>query len=158
MSDHEQEEDSRSAESSHSVPWNRNPSMDSGYSNLNNVAIQRATRGYPSSPLGQERAHTLTLPPSAKSSSNGHSRSRHERQSSDRHRDRSGHRSRDTPHAKRPMRSMSEKVLRDSTVPVTRSRSSPAPVARSTRSRGFWRQVEVFVKVVVSKFRPWGGR
>ncbi|KAH8113245.1 hypothetical protein DFH11DRAFT_328068 [Phellopilus nigrolimitatus] len=113
-------------------------------------SIQRATRGrYPSTPLGQARAHTLTLPPPS-GSSRGAQSNRAERAPNATPRARRMHQ----PHATKAARSTSEKVVRNNIVqPVARSKSSPLPSSRNRQRKGFWGLVGLWARVFMSKFR-----
>ena len=134
---------------------------------LPEFVVQHATRGpvrYPSAPIGESRAHTLTLPPSsvnepprrptvsyssARPQNETLQRSRSKRLE---RRDRAG----TGMSASKAARSQSEKVANNGARPMARSRSTPLPHASRSRSRkGFWQIVGLWARVVVSKLKTW---
>ncbi len=137
--------------------------MDDG--SYSDVAVRRDTRtkAYHSKPVGSSRPHKLTLPPEPDSKLSRHQQRRPRQvdasssrsgRSSPLSRGRHDHDRSYRTHGRRPHRSMSEKVMRDNTVPPSRSRSAPPPTRRG--NKGFWRNVGLYVRIMMSKFFHWG--
>ena len=144
----------QSVDSSHYSAFTRSRLSLENAGSFTDVAIQRATKGYPSKVIGQSRAQTMNLPPTPRPSrrrdrSESGSRSGSRRRAHRHHRD-------GRPYAKKATRSLSEKVVRNSAVVVARSRSSPVPASRQRQKRkGFWGQFGVWARIMMSKFRNW---
>ncbi|KAI5124932.1 hypothetical protein M0805_007359 [Coniferiporia weirii] len=113
--------------------------------------VHRAQRGrYPSAPIGQAKAHTLTLPPNSDRSRTQHGRHIEMSPGAELRPRRTQH------HAAKAARSLSEKVERNNNVqPMTRSKSTPVPSARLRQRRGLWSIFGLWARVFVAKFKTW---
>ncbi|THH11492.1 hypothetical protein EW145_g617 [Phellinidium pouzarii] len=126
-----------------------------GHDQYPDFTIQHASRGrYTSAPIGQARAHTLTLPSASSRSRATHTHGhRTERSPSTTSRSRRTQQ----PHATKAARSLSEKVPvnKNNVQPLARSKSSPLPSSRHHQRRGFWRLFGLWARVFMSKFKTW---